>query len=81
MTLSQPIDDRSDARHSRWFVASNALARAASLNSQPGPPPILAHTVQPANPPLRAHQCFAANRSRHPLRSNLLQSHPAAKSP
>ena len=56
MTPSPPIDDRSDARHSRWLSASNALARAASLNSQPGPPPILSHTVQPANPPLRAHQ-------------------------
>jgi len=79
MRLSQPIDDRSDTRHSPWFVAGNA--RAASPDSQPGVPLILTHTVQPATSPLRARQCSAANRSRHPLRSNLLQSHAAAKSP
>jgi len=81
MTLSQPINDRGDIRHSRCFVAGNVRARVASLNSRPVAPPILARTVQPTTLPLRAHQCFATNRSRNPLRSNLLQSHPAAKSP
>ena len=31
MTPSQPIDDRSDRRHSRWFVSSNGSARDAAL--------------------------------------------------
>jgi hypothetical protein len=81
MTPSPPTDHSSDTRHSNWFVAGNPHARAASLDSQPDAPPILARTVQPATSPLRARQYFAADRSPHPLRSNLLQSHPAAKSP
>ena len=81
MTLSQPIDHRSDTRHSRWFVAGNARARHALLDSQSLAPPILAPTAQLATSPLRPHQSFAANRSPIPLRADLLHSHAAAKSP
>ena len=44
MTPSQPIDDRSDRRHSRWFVSSNGSARDAALDSQLAALPIRAPT-------------------------------------
>ena len=81
MTLSQPINHRGDTPHSRWFVAGNARAHHALLDSQSLAPPILAPTAQPATSPLRPHQSFPANRSPIPLRAHLLHSHAAAKSP
>ena len=81
MTLSQPIDHRSDTRHSRWFVAGNARARHALLDSQSLAPPILPPTAQLPSSPLPPHQSFAANQSPISLRAGLLHSLAAAKSP
>ena len=79
MTPSQPIDDRSDRRHSRWFVSSNGSARGAALDLQLAALPIRALTIQPTTTLLRLHPSIASNRSPLPLRANLLHLHAAAK--
>ena len=81
MTPSQPIDDRSDRRHSRWFVSSNGSARDAALDLQLAALPIRAPTIQPTTTLPRLHPNIASNRSPLPLRANLLHLHAAAKSP
>ena len=60
MMLAAPIDRR-HTRHSRWFVTGHARGRAASLDSPPSAPTILARTTQPTTSPPPAHQSFAAN--------------------
>jgi hypothetical protein len=81
MTLSQPIEDRSGTRHSRWFVTSNARLCHACAHSQPIAPQMQARRVQLATSFLRARQRFAPNRSLLSLRAHLFQSHAAVKSP
>ena len=77
MTPSQPINDRSDRRHSRWFVSSNGSARDAALDLQLAALP----TIQPTTTLLRLQPSITSNRSPLPLRANLLYLHAAAKSP
>jgi hypothetical protein len=81
MMPSPPIDDHYDTCHSRWLAAGRAQARIPPVDSQPVAPPSVSRNVQPARPPRRAHACFATNRSQQPLRSNLINPKPAAKSP
>ncbi len=81
MTLSQPIEDRSGTRLSRWCATSNAHVCHACAHSQPIAPQMQARSVQLATSFLRARQRLAPNRSPLSLRAHLFQSHAAAKSP
>jgi hypothetical protein len=80
MTLSQPIDNRSDTRSCR-FIARNAGARHPALESCSLATSILALAIQHATSLLRPHQRVAANRLPLPLRAKLRRSQLAAKSP
>jgi hypothetical protein len=81
MMPSPPIDDRYDTCHSCRLAAASAQARIPPLDAQPVAPPIVSRNGQPARSLRRAHPGFAANRSRQPLRSNLIKPNPVAKSP
>jgi len=79
--MPSPIDHHSDTCHSCRLAAGSAQAHIGPLDLQPVAPPIVSCNVQPARSPRRAHPGFAANRSRQPLRSNLIKPNPVAKSP
>ena len=81
MRPSPPIDDRSDERHSGRLSAGSAHARIAVLDPPAVAPPILSRDAQNARSYRRTPLRVAETRSSQPLRSSLLKSEPAAKSP
>ena len=81
MMPSPPINDRYDTRHSRWLAAGSDQARIGPPDWPAVAPPIPSRNVPIARSPPRAHPRLAANRSPQPLRSNLINPKPAAKSP
>ena len=81
MTLSQPIEDRTDTPRSRWLMAGKAATCNTALVTQSPAPRMLAFIPSPAAIPLPPHQSFAANRPSLPGRADLFHPHAAAKSP
>jgi hypothetical protein len=81
MMTSQQIDYRSDSRHSRWFMASNARAHRALRDSQSSAAQIRSPAMQPATAPSPVHQRLAANQLPRSRRADLLDAPAVAKSP
>jgi hypothetical protein len=81
MMLSQPIDNRSDARPSCWLLAGNADACPAAIDLQPFTTWIFAPAAQFATSPPRPRQTTAPNCLALPLRPDILHLRAVVKSP
>ena len=81
MILSQQIDNPGDTSTSCWLSAGSVQARVRPSDWPAVMPPILSRNLPSARSPLHPYPCFEADRSRPPLRPNILAPDPAAKSP
>jgi|RhiMetdeSRZDD1v2_1073273.scaffolds.fasta_scaffold1038304_2 hypothetical protein len=81
MTLSQPIDNRSDARPSCCLLAGNADACPAAIDLQPFTTSILAPAAKFATSPPTPYQTTAPNCPALPLRPDILHLSAVVKSP
>jgi hypothetical protein len=81
MTLSQPIERRSDTHDSCWLVAASARTRNALFDSQSIATSVSAPSMQLATCLQHPHQRAATNQLPRPLRRDLLHSLTTLKSP
>ena len=72
MILSQQIDNPGDTRLSCWLSAGSVQARVRPSDWPAVMPRILSRNLPSARSPLHLYPCFEADRSRPPLRPNIL---------